>query len=334
MRGFTLIEVLVVVFIIGLLVALLLPAVQGARESARRMQCVNHLKQIGLALASYHASQNCFPPTNLRSGTTFPDRGWVNTLVFSPQARLLPEMEQSSLYNSVNFAFDPFYAAGLSVNFTVMSQTVSGFLCPSDPQPPVSGYGRNSYRFNLGPTSAVVIWDQVSQRGAFTSEKSYTAANFTDGLSQTAGASERLQGDWISSRFKRGGDYYLGKRDPYDVNLSLAESLAYCNSVAKAGGPHESRGGETWFLSAFHTTLYNHCTVPNQSDFDCSFDDFQDSWNGRIWNFGIFGASSYHAGGVNTLTMDGSVHFVKNSIAATVWQAVGTRNGGEAVTFP
>ncbi len=330
--GFTLIEILVVIFIIGILTALLLPAVQSARESARRIECGNHLKQIGLALASYHASQNCFPPYNLKSSTVFPDGGWIANEMFSPLARMLPQLGETPLFNSINFELSPHFLAGLAVNFTAMSAGVSTFLCPSDARPPVDGYGRNNYRFSVGPTSACFPQGESSAGGAFTSVQCYSAAHFLDGLSQTVGASERLQGDWVKSTFKRGGDYHLGRRSLYDVELPLQASLAYCASVASGDGPsspHESRGGETWFLSGFHTTLYNHCTAPNHNEIDCGFDGYTSTWNARLLKFGIFGASSHHKGGVNTLYMDGSLRFTASTIDAPVWRAMGTRGGGE-----
>src|SRR5436309_1859029 len=132
--GFTLIELLVVIAIIGVLVALLLPAVQAAREAARRVQCTNNLKQIGLALHNYISVNDTVPPaaldTRIYAGTTIANGG------FSAQARLLPYLEQTPLYNAANFSLNAINnAPGTWSNVTVISTRLAGFLCPSETAP-------------------------------------------------------------------------------------------------------------------------------------------------------------------------------------------------------
>src|SRR4051794_13385194 len=140
-RGFTLIELLVVIAIIAVLIALLLPAVQAAREAARRMQCVNNLKQIGIALHNYEQGWNEIPPTAVNVPS--PRTGWND---FSMKARLLPYLEQSALWNALNQSFENPDLQNTTVSFT----TVNGFLCPSDGNIPNSTWGNSNYPNSIG----------------------------------------------------------------------------------------------------------------------------------------------------------------------------------------
>src|SRR4051812_33882650 len=153
-RGFTLIELLVVIAIIAVLIALLLPAVQAAREAARRSQCVNNLKQLGIAIQNYGDSNGCLPPTGgSGTGTTGTSLGQSD---FSMKTRMLPYMEQTAIHNAINWSF----RFNNVINYTASTATVNTFLCPSDGNVPnytvtlngVSGvpYGYNNYGNNLG----------------------------------------------------------------------------------------------------------------------------------------------------------------------------------------
>ena len=143
--GYTLVEVLVTVSILAIIVAIAFPALQAARAAGRRLQCANNLKQIGLALQNYLSSQNCFPAVDLNIGR-------ASRLYHSPVARMLPQIDQGPLFNAINFDLSPVDGASLIQNQTAMTVSLSIHLCPADIQPPVSGYGRVNYRFNLGPT--------------------------------------------------------------------------------------------------------------------------------------------------------------------------------------
>jgi len=131
-RGFTLIELLVVIAIIAVLIALLLPAVQAAREAARRSQCVNNLKQLGLALHNYESAGGGFPPGIVNSQSNVGE--WATWTAWSPQAMLLPYMEQAPLYNAANFSFNccQYGDQARDTNVTVALTRVANFLCPSD----------------------------------------------------------------------------------------------------------------------------------------------------------------------------------------------------------
>lgn len=337
--GFTLIELTVVGFILGVLMALLMPAVQGAREAARRVQCVNNLKQIGLALHHYESANRVFPAIYSDSGFAFNRQlgRYVSYAAhgYSPLARMLAELELGPLYNSTNLTYGHSDPRSILDNHTVALVAVGLFVCPSDPPPPVPGYGRVNYRFSTGPipwiSPTYTIPDHWS--GPFTMHRFYGTASFPDGLSNTIGASERLQGDWTADRFKRGGDYRLADFR-FDQIVGRGEpEIAQCITLAPTL-PLESRGGESWFYSGFHFTNYNHCMPPNPRFDDCSFDDAREGLHARTMHDGSFAATSYHPGGVNVVLMDGGVRFQRDSVDLPVWRALGTRNGGEVVGNP
>ena len=332
-RGFTLIELLVVVSVIAILIGLLIPAVQAAREAARRAQCLNNLKQIGIAFHSYAAANGSFPPITLvPSGKGTPPREWYNMM--SPLARMLPQLDQSAHYNAINFDLPADFGPGLAANLTVMTSSFSLFLCPSDGESPISGYGRANYRFSFGPqtffaTAATAKVIVIS--GAFPPGPCFQPADFPDGLSSTIGVSERLQGDWTKQTFRRGGDYLL--RDGAYAGPDPDVALSVCRSLPPSPAtPHESRGGESWFLSGLHFTNYNHCSTPNRWADDCSFTNFVGTVHDRYMIDGALNASSAHSGGVNVLMMGGEARFIRDSITLPHWRALSTRNGGEVVS--
>ena len=296
--GFTLIELLVTVFVLGVLIALLLPAVQAARGAGRRIQCINNLKQIGLALHHYESTHQVFPSIYSDSGITFNGRQMVPYADggYSPLARMLSELELGPLLNSVNLTVGISDPWSILANQTVALASVGTFLCPSDLPPPVAGYGRVNYRFNTGPTPWIspVYGRPADWSGSFTMHQFYKVAAFPDGLSNTIGVSERLQGDWTKGTDKRGGDYRLA-----DFGLGTigeadgASQIARCISLASTF-PLESRGGESWFFSGFHFTDYNHCMPPNPQFDDCSFDNGLEGIQARSIHSGTFAATSYH----------------------------------------
>jgi prepilin-type N-terminal cleavage/methylation domain-containing protein len=331
-NGFTIIELLVVVAIIGILIALLLPAVQLAREASRRTQCMNNGRQIAIALNHYGSTYGVFPA--IVSGTyTKPNGSIVSGHYYSPFARMLDALDQRVAFNSINFTLPSIDGGALVQNQTIMSISISVVICPSDAQTPVMGYGRTNYRFNTGPTPRMSpdLNDPTSWSGAFTTHRFYGPSDFADGLSQTVGGSERLQGGWSAQSFKTGGDYYISTSNNASGLKSADSALTICADATKSFIVNP-RAGESWFLSGLHFTNYNHCTTPNSSVRDCSvIPNVGEGVIDEIYTEGVMSASSHHMNGVNAIYMDGSVHFITNAIDRTVWRGLATRAGGEVL---
>jgi prepilin-type N-terminal cleavage/methylation domain-containing protein/prepilin-type processing-associated H-X9-DG protein len=337
--GFTLIELLVVIAIIAVLIALLLPAVQAAREAARRSQCTNNLKQIGLAIANYESAFRTYPfGKGLNYLSTLPSAaGYAR---WSTHSQLLMFIEQGNLFNAINFnlppetpgmagavPFMPAYQDPNRENSTASATQVLVFLCPSD-GPTIDGWpGGNNYMANQ-QTWACDLSDNYPStdaptempRGVFYYNSSVKVAGVTDGLSNTAYFSEKIRG--------------TGNANPqtdllvFTNQTSLTATFAACQGLSTMTAPPlTSREGMSWVMGEMCCTLYNHIAPPNS--FSCAAPNYP----GNMANMAMqVPPSSRHPGGVNMMMGDGSCRFARNSINVQIWQGLGTRNGGEVIS--
>jgi len=351
--AFTLIELLVVIAIIGVLIALLLPAVQAAREAARRAQCTNNLKQIGLALHNYESANGSFPWNQAPLAALYPtaydgkvpwDPGGTNggeQHNFSALTLMLPYMEQQTVYASINFAFGFNAFAGQGgapdpVQATGVRTVIASFLCPSD-----SGKGRTSYRASNGTNWD--WWSRSAGAGPITrpqpgGQDIGTIAAVTDGTSNTIAFTERNRGDGDASKYNP-GDVYVGGpgsawglptyviSNPADYNVIKNTVIPDCVAFAKANPTGTwDWGGFYWAAGEYTGAKMNFNIGPNSKIPDCS------PWGGVGAGIGFYDARSRHPGGVNVCMTDGSVRFVKDTVAITAWYALATRAGGETVS--
>ena len=350
-RGFTLIELLVVIAIIAVLIALLLPAVQAAREAARRAQCVNNLKQLGLAMHNYHTANNSFPPAAAASYTPY-NPACVAWMGWSAQALMFGFMEQSALYNAANFMLDPMQTnGGNGACDTVRYAKVAVFLCPSD-----GNAGKtflNNYYSCTGTTTNTsntvnnspppnCNGGSVGSPGMFAYATAYGVQNITDGTSNTIAFSESLVGlDGANTPSPRTtGVNINGGYQVFDVSVSQASivsTLQQCSTAFATATPNNNLSvnkGWLWAWGADSMTMFNTIVPPNSTQYSFG-----------MCRFGCVGCPTYsadhsnitnvnsnHSGGCNVMMGDGSVKFIKSTISMNIWWALGTRANGEVIS--
>lgn len=349
-RGFTLIEVLVVLAIIGLLVVLLMPAVQASRQLQRRLQCASALKQIGLALNNYHVAQGVFPMGGSKNNRKLHANSYDQWDVWSAHAAILPQLDQAPIFNAINFDFAPEINDGVShpMNVTVNLLVLDMFLCPSDPY--AGQWSTNSYHGSYGTTTNENYIQTGGCTGLFTVEASYGIPSCTDGTSTTIAFSEALVGDgqgyarignntMSPSRYR--GNVYMGPAaEPpgigvFDARLAepaVVGGLQTCAELFQDTTAIADHRGWRWGLGVTGFTMFNTIQTPNDAQNPYGGCRFNARTNWNMDDGFVFGASSAHPGGVNVLFIDGGVRFVKDGVARRVWWALGTRNGGEAIS--
>jgi prepilin-type N-terminal cleavage/methylation domain-containing protein/prepilin-type processing-associated H-X9-DG protein len=304
-RAFTLIELLVAVGIIGLLIAIVLPAVQSAREAARRIQCISNLRQIGFALHNYHSVHNMFPPARMMNS-----RGWsINGM--SCHSYLVPYLDQVPLFNAINFDFADFESPYTPIleNRTARNTKLGVFLCPSDG----SSDCLNNYRFNRGRFGGLrpASWDGPFSFGFLPSQ-----ATVTDGLSRTAFVSEHPAGSFVRGQTDKHRDVTVPLLSAPAYIVSDSEIIQLCASHPIEGWNITS--GRYWFYYSLLQTDYNHSGAPNDVRNSCTIQDY-----------GLHPPRSFHPGGVGVLFGDGHTESVSNGIDINVWTSLGTRDAGD-----
>jgi prepilin-type N-terminal cleavage/methylation domain-containing protein/prepilin-type processing-associated H-X9-DG protein len=363
-QAFTLIELLVVIAIIAVLIALLLPAVQSAREAARRIQCTNNLKQIGLGLFNYESSNSAFPPAGESTNflvtppaSQFVDGGW------SALARILPFMEGVNSFNALNFNLYE-YDDAIGANFTGASTVVMVFICPSGTRTPdgsrdgaepssldggigtilgSSGYGYNDYGptcytdidpagniGGLGSTQATPYRNKLSRMNGLLKQGKTTIGEITDGTSNTIAIGEDAGRD----------PRYLS---PYTQNwynsvIAMPAYLASANpsDPGPAGGyvPYRrywrwAEPDESFGVSGGINNKYR----PDNEGVDWPTANGITTFVAQGNNAGNNDElASFHPGGINALFGDGSVHFLKDSVSPVTLRGLVTLSGGEVLS--
>ncbi|MGC8642352.1 MAG: DUF1559 domain-containing protein [Isosphaeraceae bacterium] len=340
--GFTLVEVLVVVGILALLLAITVPAVMRARETAARASCLNNLRQIGVALSLHQEHFGFFPSAApaRRTHQGHKSYKYVSTADPSGLFELLPFLEQMTLYNATNLSDGGRAVFGTGPENSTCRQALIGtFLCSSDRARSQPGYAPVSYRFNVGaalagvrfsdePVVTIKPGDYMTQAAAFQPVRGLAAAEYTDGLSVTAGICERVLGS--ESSFDARRDFVYTASMPLLAPEGADQLASLCSSVQGTPPFYSNDFGHSWMGAGYQDVLYNHVLTPGSPAPDCTAE--RKVAADYLVNWVAVAPRSLHGGGANCLTMDGAVHFIRSQIHPSVWRALGTRSGGEAIT--
>lgn len=331
-RGFTLIELLVVIAIIAVLIALLLPAVQQAREAARRTQCRNNLKQLGLALHNYESSLTTFPPNLVPGGNFAYSKGNWGVLAY-----LSPYLDQANVYNLMNlnaptYASTPPYNIADANNAIAAGLIIPSFLCPSDKARSLGGdygvasLGPANYCANQGSgISPGANGSPYDSNGVMFANSRIRIADITDGTSSTACMSESSLGDG-----PRNASSATPPASAQKVYAYLTTYQSSMDDAACAGATSwniQDLRQFLWYSGEIRNTAYNHYYTPNSKNWDCITNAVNFGYTAIGWK----AARSMHVGGVHLLMCDGAVRFVSDNVDVNAWRSISTRAGSETV---
>jgi prepilin-type N-terminal cleavage/methylation domain-containing protein len=332
--AFTLVELLVVIAIIGTLVGMLLPAVQGAREAARRSACQNNLRQLGLAMHNYENSRRYFPPSSDLAGS----RGSNGTTgqPWSGQSLMLPYLEGDTVYRKIDFSKGYHDAAHKppAMPFILASTRVDVLMCPSEPQNRArlasdgtpEHYPLN-YALSVGhyliynPNPAM----KSDGGAAFSPDSKFRDASFTDGLSKTLAMSEVKA---FTPRY-------------HDCSTPSAQPPDAPSDVFTSGGSWSTSNGHTEWVcgraihNGFTTTFPPNTVIPHVAGgttYDISVTSSREGRSTSEPTYGVIPSRSHHPGNVSSLFLDGSVRSIASGIDSTTWKALGSRAGGEVTS--
>jgi prepilin-type N-terminal cleavage/methylation domain-containing protein/prepilin-type processing-associated H-X9-DG protein len=340
-HGFTLIELLVVIAIIAVLIALLLPAVQAAREAARRSQCINNLKQIGLALHNYHSSFGSFP-MGTTAAIAYVGSAPTTWGTWSAQAQMLGYLEQQPMYSAINFSINNWQGLGATINSTVWNTKIASFLCPSDAKAGTNTSYSNSNNNYFGSMGTTTNASATVSTGIFANTSVYSIQAITDGTSNTIAFAEAVVGDNVHfTKFRDGLDSGTAATVPvapattYDAftyQPGVLADLQTCTTWFNTQTNNSSEDkGWRWASGSPGLTVFNTIVPPSSVNYP---------WSGC--RFGCTGCgvdfanyvncNSNHPGGCNVLFGDGSVRFIKSTIAMNTWWSLGTKERGEVIS--